>query len=167
MINRRAFIASGGAAALASPTSARVAAGENIDYAYEVTRTEAEWLERLTDEEFVIMREGFTEARKSSPLWEETRPGEYLCKGCDLKAYDGRWKTVLDIGWVFFLQSEPGAVMMNIDGPTPDYGAMSQGLDAVTEVHCRRCGSHFGHLLIVEGRMRHCINGASLTFRPV
>lgn len=66
MINRRAFIASGGAAALASPTSARVAAGENIDYAYEVTRTEAEWLERLTDEEFVIMREGFTEARKSS-----------------------------------------------------------------------------------------------------
>ncbi|MEM7471908.1 MAG: peptide-methionine (R)-S-oxide reductase [Pseudomonadota bacterium] len=167
-LTRRAFFASTGAVAAlcASGAKARVAPGENSTYVYEITRTEAEWLDMLSDEEFVIMREGYTEAPKSSPLWEESRPGSYQCKGCELKAFDGRWKTVLSKGWVFFLQSEPDAVLMNIDGPTPDYGSMAAGQNAVTEVHCRRCGSHLGHLLIVEGKMRHCINGASLTFAP-
>jgi peptide-methionine (R)-S-oxide reductase len=167
-LSRRGFLVSSGATAVAlgSGAQARVAPGENSDFVYEVSRTEDEWLAMLGDEEYVIMREGFTEKPKSSPLWEERRPGSYHCKGCELQVYDGRWKTVLDKGWVFFLQSQPDAVLMNIDGPTPDYGSMAAGQQAVTEVHCRRCGSHLGHLLIVEKKMRHCINGASLTFSP-
>lgn len=165
-LSRRMFFASTGAAALtaAGAASARVAPGENSDFVYEVTRTEDEWVQLLGDEGFVIMREGYTEAPKSSPLWEETRPGTYHCRGCDLHVYDSPWKTVLEKGWVFFLQSVPDALMMNIDGPTPEYGSMAEGLNATTEVHCRRCGSHLGHLLIVEGKMRHCINGQALTF---
>ena len=167
-LSRRAFFASTAAAAITSPVTAtaRVMAGENTDYVYEVTRTNAEWEAMLTPTEFVVLREGFTESPKTGPLWEETRPGTYFCRGCDLPVFDGRWKEVLDKGWVFFDHSFPDAVLTNIDGPTPEYGGMAAGQTALMEVHCRRCGSHLGHYLRVEGKNRHCINATSLTFQP-
>ena len=122
-LNRRMFFATTGAAALsaAGAVSARVAPGTNTDFEYEVTRTEDEWVARLGDEGFVIMREGFTEAPKSSPLWDENREGEYACRGCDLPVFDSRYKTILEKGWVFFFHPRPDAVLFNIDGPTPEY----------------------------------------------
>ena len=169
-LTRRGFFASTGAAALTvasapSPASASVAAGSSSDYKYEVERTIDEWYTQLGEQSYAIMREGFTEARKSSPLWEETRAGTYHCKGCDLHNYDARLKVVLDKGWVFFDHSEPDSVLTAIDGPVPEYGAMSEDT-ALTEVHCRRCGGHLGHVLIIGGGILHCINGASLEFKP-
>jgi peptide-methionine (R)-S-oxide reductase len=167
-ISRRAFVAASAAAAVAKTgaASARVMAGENSDYVYEVSRTPAEWEAMLTPNEYVVMREGYTEQPKSSPHWEETRPGTYQCRGCDLPVFDGRWKEVLDKGWVFFDHSIPDSTLTNIDGPTPEYGSMAEGQTALMEVHCRRCGSHLGHYLRVAGKNRHCINGTSLTFAP-
>ncbi len=167
-LNRRKFFALSGAATLSMTTAsaARVPAGSS-DYTYEITKSDEEWKAQLGEDGFAILREGFTEKAKSSPLWNETAEGTYHCKGCELKVFDARWKTVLDKGWVFFFHPEPDSVMLNIDGPTPEYGSMSDGQDALTEVHCRRCGSHLGHFLVVEGKMTHCINGASLTFEPV
>lgn len=133
-------------------------------YNYEVRRTDAAWRSLLDPTEYAVLREGQTENPKSSPLWNETRDGEYACKGCSLKLYDSRWKTTLDKGWVFFFHSEPNAVMTDIDGPNPAYGMSPRDNIALTEVHCRRCGSHLGHHLIVGGKPLHCINGASLNF---
>lgn len=167
-LSRRGFFASTGAAALtvaSAPVSAGILPGSVSGYQYEVQKSVDDWLTQLGEQSYAIMREGFTEAPKSSPLWDETRPGNYHCKGCDLHTYDGRLKVVLDKGWVFFEHSQPDSVLTAIDGAVPEYGAMSPDT-AITEVHCRRCGSHLGHLLIIGGGMLHCINGASLVFKP-
>jgi len=157
------------AAAQSSPqtspqTSGRVATliGED-DYQYEVNYTGEQWKERLSEEEFRIMRLGGTEKRKSSPLWEETRDGVYNCKGCDLEVYDSEYKVVLNKGWVFFKHSQPDAVLTKIDFVT-SYGG-SEKKRTTTEAHCRRCGSHLGHILYVNRQILHCINGTSLNFK--
>lgn len=167
-LTRRGFFASTGAAALtvaSTPASASVEAGSASDFVYEVTRTTDEWYNLLGEQSFAIMREGFTEARKSSPLWEETGKGTYHCKGCDLQTYNGTQKVILDKGWVFFYHSEPDTVLTAIDGQVPQYGSMAEDA-ALIELHCRRCASHLGHLVIVSGGMKHCINGAALNFKP-
>jgi peptide-methionine (R)-S-oxide reductase len=167
--SRRKFFSSTGAAALSFGAASSVQSSETLhtsDYAYEVTRTEEEWRAQLSPLEYAIMREGKTEQPKSSPLWEESRAGSYHCKGCDLKSFDGRWKTILDKGWVFFFHAEPDAVLMGIDGVIAEYGSMVAGYDALTEIHCRRCGSHIGHFLVVNRIQTHCMNGASLVFKP-
>jgi peptide-methionine (R)-S-oxide reductase len=164
--SRRRLFAGGAATAFAAVTGAakaRVAAGTSSDFVYEITKTDEEWRAQLGDDDFAILREGFTEKPKSSPLWLEVQPGMYHCKGCDLPAYDGQWKVLLDKGWVFFYHAVPDAVLFGIDGKVPEYGAMSPGT-AISEVHCRRCGSHLGHHLQVAGEVVHCINGASLNF---
>lgn len=168
-MTRRGFFGATSAAALTIGTaaSARVPARLSDEtFQYEVNRTDAEWRAMLAGDEYGILREGYTEQPKSSPLWTETRVGTYACKGCDLQVFDSRWKRQLEKGWVFFFHAEPNSVLTDIDGPTPDYGDMASGEEAVTEIHCRRCGSHLGHLLIVEGAMSHCINGAALNFTP-
>ena len=126
---------------------------------FEVTRSEAEWRAMLTDVEFAVMRKEKTEKAFSSPLDEETRTGIYHCKGCDLPLYSSEHKYDSGTGWPSFWQSLPNAV-----GTKPD-----NTLFAVrTEVHCRRCGSHLGHIFD-DGPQptgkRHCLNGVSLIFR--
>lgn len=135
-----------------------------IDHAYTVGYTEEEWKSRLTEEEFRIMRMGGTEHKKTSPHWKETRAGAYNCKGCNLGLYDSEFKVPLKKGWVFFSHSEPDSVLTGIDLIT-NYGWRAKKKAAI-EAHCRRCGSHLGHVLYVEKQILHCINGASLTFTP-
>ncbi len=168
-LTRRRFFATSGAAALTAGTAhaASPAATGSEDMVYEVQRTEAEWLEHLDEFSYFILRKGLTEEPKSSPLWMEFRDGTYHCKGCDLTSYDAKWKIILDKGWVFFDHSQPNAVLTGIDGPVPEYGQMADSGKTVTELHCRRCGSHLGHLLIINRVMTHCINGAALNFRPL
>ncbi len=171
-VNRRIFLGGTALAALtaaqartasATAPSANPASEEMV---YEVTRTDDEWRARLTDEEFRILREGGTEEKHSSPHVTETRDGVYCCKGCDLTLYDWHWKVPLDIGWVFFRHSRPNAVLTDIDGD-----AFLDGMDlrniVQIEAHCRRCGSHLGHIVHTGSDLVHCINGASLNFRTV
>lgn len=126
------------------------------EFKFEIVRTDEEWRELLTEDEFKILRRGGTETPKSSELWEEDRDGTYHCKGCDLHVYSSDWKTILDKGWVFFAHCEPNSVLTGID---------EARFFSIIEAHCRRCGSHLGHILYVEDRILHCINGTSLVFK--
>lgn len=127
--------------------------------AFEITRSAAEWRAMLTEVEYAVMREDATETAYSSPLHDETRPGIYHCKGCDLPVYDAAHKYDSGTGWPSFWQSLPDAV-----GTRPDNRLFATR----TEVHCRRCGCHLGHIFDdgppPTGK-RHCLNGVSLIFR--
>lgn len=169
---RRQLLAGSAATILALPaaTGARAAYKASDDtYPYEVTRTEEEWRAMLDDLEYQVLREGATEKQRTSPLWNSDAEGSYHCKGCDLKIYESRWKTVIeDKGWLFFKHGEPNALLMGIDWPEgADHD--DEKFDVVTsvETHCRRCGSHMGHYFVVGGKLLQCINGTSLKFEPV
>ncbi len=126
---------------------------------FEITRTEAEWRAMLTETEYAVMREEETERAGSSPLDKRYDRGIYHCRGCELPLYSSATKFDSGTGWPSFWQSLPGAV-----GTKPD----NTFFTTRTEVHCRRCGSHLGHIFDdgppPTGK-RHCLNGVSLIFR--
>lgn len=126
---------------------------------YEVTRTEAEWRAMLTDLQYMVMREEATERAGSSPLDKNYADGTYLCRGCDLPLYSSQAKYDSGTGWPSFYQSIPDAI-----GTKEDRKLFS----VRTECHCRRCGSHLGHIFD-DGPQptgkRHCLNGVSLVFQ--
>ena len=173
LTTRRNFLASTAlmsTGATLATSVAQAAPGGEDTFIYEVTRTEEEWRAMLTRTEYRIMRDGGTEWQRSSPFWESEEAGTYCCKGCDLPLYSSSTKIVLPIGWVFFRHSFANAVLTDLDHVNP-YGAgmapePTADIDALVEVHCRRCGSHLGHLLAIQGGPMHCINGAALTFAP-
>jgi peptide-methionine (R)-S-oxide reductase len=150
MMNRRTFALTALAAATAPAAL--------IAQEFEVTRTEAEWRAMLTDLQYRVMREEATERSGTSPLDKNYADGTYSCRGCDLPLYPSATKYDSGTGWPSFFDSLPNAV-----GTKPD-----RKLFVVrTEVHCRRCGSHLGHIFD-DGPQptgkRHCLNGASLVF---
>ena len=87
--------------------------------------------------EYRVMREEGTERAGSSPLDKLYAPGVYQCRGCDLPVYSSEAKYDSGTGWPSFWQSLPDAVRTK-----PDRSLFT----VRTEVHCRRCGSHFGHI---------------------
>ncbi len=158
-MNRRALLLAAAAMPLAGVpflTRSARAADEN----FEVTRTEAEWRAMLTPAEYGVLREEDTERAGTSPLNHENRAGTFLCKGCDLAVYSSDAKYDSGTGWPSFWKSLPEAVRTK-----PDPGLFGTR----TEVHCRRCGSHFGHIFDdgpePTGK-RHCLNGIALNFQP-
>lgn len=174
--NRRQFIGSLAVSTAAAPMvlggRARADAHGGDDFSFEITRTEEEWRAVLSDWEYRIMRESATEPHFTSEYWNEERPGHYNCQGCDLRLYEAEHKTVRVIGWVFFYHSVPNSVLTGIDEIPAEYGR-SEGMNAeatmpetMIEVHCRRCGSHLGHIINVQSDILHCINGAALAFNP-
>ena len=153
-MNRRDFLATAAATTLAAAVPAFAAAEK-----FEVTRTDAEWRALLTPLQYKVMRKGGTERAGSSPLDKNYAPGTYHCRGCDLPVYSSEAKFDSGTGWPSFWQSLPGAVRTMPDRKL---------LRVRTEVHCRRCGSHFGHIFddgpAPTGK-RHCLNGVSLVFK--
>ena len=126
---------------------------------FEVTRTDAEWRAMLTKAQYKVMRQEGTERAGSSPLDKVYDPGTYHCRGCDLPVYSSKAKYDSGTGWPSFWKSLPNAVRTKPDNTL---------LTRRTEVHCRRCGSHFGHIFN-DGPQptgkRHCLNGVSLVFK--
>ncbi len=126
---------------------------------FEVTRTTAEWKAMLTPLQYKVMRQEGTERAGSSPLDKNYSDGVYHCRGCDLALYSSKTKYDSGTGWPSFWKSLPNAVRTKDDRKL---------LRLRTEVHCRRCGSHLGHIFD-DGPQptgkRHCLNGVSLVFR--
>jgi peptide-methionine (R)-S-oxide reductase len=162
-INRRSLLL-GGAAVLALSAAATIlrpgTASRAAEGSFEIEKTEAEWRALLDDFEYAVLREEATERPFSSPLDAEKRPGVFSCKGCDLPLFDAATKFDSGTGWPSFYQPLENAV-----GESTDYKI---GLPR-TEVHCRRCGGHLGHVFN-DGPpptgLRYCMNGAALTFTP-
>lgn len=153
-MKRRTFLMASGAALIARPLQAATCN-------FEICRTEAEWRARLSEAEYRVLREEETEQPYSSPLNEETRDGTYQCRGCDLPVYSSDTKFDSGTGWPSFYDNLPDAVRTKEDRKFI--------FQVRTEVHCRRCGGHLGHIFDdgpePTGK-RHCLNGLSLAFVP-
>ena len=163
-MNRRNFLLSSAAIAVSAAGAVAVLRMGKPSAAmagsFEVEKTEAEWRSILSPEQFAVLRQEDTEPSGSSPLNNEKRKGIFHCAGCDLAAYSSETKYESGTGWPSFWQSLPDAIGTKEDNTL----FMTR-----TEVHCRRCGGHFGHIFDdgppPTGK-RHCLNGLALTFRP-
>jgi peptide-methionine (R)-S-oxide reductase len=125
---------------------------------FEITKTEAEWKKLLSPEAFAVLREESTERPFTSKLLDEHRKGTFACAGCDLPAFASEMKFDSGTGWPSFFDVMPGAVVKKEDNTL---------FTARTEVHCRRCGGHFGHVFDDGPKptgLRYCMNGVSLKF---
>ena len=125
---------------------------------FEVEKTDAEWRAQLTPQQYEILRKEGTERPFSSPLNKEKRKGTFVCAGCDNPLFSSDTKFESGTGWPSFWQPLPNAVGERKDS--------TLGMTR-TEIHCRRCGGHLGHVFDdgppPTGK-RHCINGLSMTF---
>jgi peptide-methionine (R)-S-oxide reductase len=122
--------------------------------------SEEQWRERLDDQAFNILREAGTERPNSSPLNAESRPGVFVCKGCDLPLFTSQMMFGSGTGWPSFITAIPNHLETQ-----PDYKLVLPR----TEYHCVKCGGHQGHLFD-DGPPptgdRWCNNGAALRFIP-
>ena len=125
---------------------------------FEITKPEPEWRRLLTPEQFRVLRQHGTEHAWSSPLDKEYGRGSYACAGCDLPLFASDTKFDSGTGWPSFWTPLEGAVGTSAD----------RKLFMVrTEVHCRRCGGHLGHVFDDGPKptgLRHCMNGVALKF---
>ena len=157
-ITRRQLVGCG-AAALALSAGGR-GFGVRAATAFEITRSEAEWRAMLSPEAYAVLREAATERPFSSPLNEEHRKGTFACAGCALPIFSSETKFESGTGWPSFWQPLEGAVGTEVD---------TSYFMTRTEVHCRRCGGHLGHVFD-DGPpptgLRYCMNGLALAFVP-
>jgi peptide-methionine (R)-S-oxide reductase len=130
------------------------------DETFEVVKTDDEWQETLSPTQYSVLRQHGTEPRGSSPLNKEKRAGRFLCAGCGQPLFSAETKYESGTGWPSFYAPMDDAVDMAVD---------RSHFMTRTEVHCRRCGGHLGHVFddgpAPTGR-RFCMNGAAMTFRP-
>lgn len=127
---------------------------------FEVTHTDAEWRKLLSAAEYNILRQQGTEAPYSSPLLNEHRKGTFLCRGCALPLFSSATKFESGTGWPSFWQPLPHAIETTSD---------NSWIETRTEVHCRRCGGHLGHVFDDGPKptgLRYCMDGLALTFKP-
>ncbi|MDQ2710314.1 MAG: peptide-methionine (R)-S-oxide reductase MsrB [Actinomycetota bacterium] len=126
---------------------------------FEVAHTDQQWRERLTAEQYHVLREAGTERPRSSPLNAERQAGTFSCAGCALDLYSSTTKFDSGTGWPSFWKALDDAVVERTDR------AM---LIPRTEVLCHRCGGHLGHVFKDGPRptgLRYCMNGVAMTFR--
>ncbi len=125
-----------------------------------VTHTDAEWRKLLPPASYDVLRHEGTERAFSSALDEEKRAGTYFCLGCDLALFSSATKFDSGTGWPSFYAPLPNAVATRTD---TTFGWSR------TEVHCRRCAGHLGHVFDDGPKptgLRYCMNGVALRFAP-
>ncbi len=166
-MKKRTFLTTGGALVtttvilrglnwLSSRSSAQRSQSEESEFA--VQKTEADWHQILTPEEFRVLREHGTERPGSSPLNKQYAQGTYLCAGCDSPLFSSETKFDSGTGWPSFYQPLKNAIGTSVDNSL---------MMTRVEVHCHQCGGHLGHVF-EDGPpptgLRYCINGVALKF---
>ena len=126
-----------------------------------LTLTDAEWRERLTPEQYQILRQAATERAFTGKYEGNKAPGMYFCAGCGAELFSSDTKYNSGSGWPRYTAPvAPDAVAEEVD--------QAHGM-VRTEVRCAACEGHLGHVFPdgpgPEG-LRYCINSASLDFRP-
>jgi peptide-methionine (R)-S-oxide reductase len=160
MTTRRQFLftaASGASLAFALPAMPAFAARPTT---FEVNYPDAEWRKRLTPEQYSVLRQEGTERPFTSPLNKEHRAGKFSCAGCALPLFTSLTKYDSGTGWPSFYKPLDKAVLTNVD---KTFGMTR------TEVLCRRCGGHLGHVFDDGPKptgLRYCMNGVAMTFEP-
>ena len=123
-------------------------------------KTDDDWKQQLTPEQFHVLRKHGTEPPGSSPLNAEKREGTFTCAGCGQPLFSAGSKFESGTGWPSFWRPLEGAVATSTD---------STLMMTRTEVHCERCGGHLGHVFPdgpTPTGMRYCMNGIALKFEP-
>jgi peptide-methionine (R)-S-oxide reductase len=127
---------------------------------FELVKSDDEWRRLLSPAQYDVLRRHGTERPHSSPLNGEKRKGIFACAGCDLPLFSSDTKYESGTGWPSF-----HAPLARAIGTSQDRSL----LIARTEVHCRRCGGHLGHVF-KDGPpptgLRCCLNGVALKFVP-
>lgn len=127
---------------------------------FAVTYTEDEWRDRLTPEQFRVLRKHGTEPAGSSPLDDVKEAGTFVCAGCEQPLFKTETKFNSGTGWPSFYAPIDGGV-----GTTTDRSFFMTR----TEVHCARCGGHLGHVFNDGPKptgLRYCMNGVAMEFEP-
>lgn len=125
-----------------------------------VTKTDAEWKEQLSPQEYAVLRKAGTERPFVGEYTDTTTTGVYRCRACDAELFRSDQKFESHCGWPsFFAPTESDAVILKTD--------RAMGMTR-TEVICANCHSHLGHVFSGEGYPtptddRFCINSISLT----
>lgn len=127
---------------------------------FPVEKSDKEWRELLTPEQYGVLRGHGTEAPGSCALLQEHRVGTFQCAGCAQPLFATGRKFESGTGWPSFFEPAADAIETTVD--------RSFGMSR-TEVHCGRCGGHLGHVF-EDGPpptgLRYCINGVALAFEP-
>ena len=160
MLDRRLLLA--GAAGLAGLAGLRWFKSGDVEAAdaFEIQKSDTEWRAILSKPQYDVLRLRRTEAPGSSPLNDEKRKGTFVCAGCELALFSAETKFDSKTGWPSFYRPLPNAI-----GTATDHLLLLPR----TEVHCRRCGGHLGHVFD-DGPpptgLRYCMNGIALKFIP-
>jgi peptide-methionine (R)-S-oxide reductase len=130
------------------------------DMKFEVALSDDEWRQKLGPAAYHVLREHGTERAGSSPLDKQYGAGIYHCAGCGEQVFDAATKFNSGTGWPSFYAPLDGATETTTD---------RSFFMTRTEVHCRRCGGHLGHVFDDGPKptgQRYCMNGVSLDFHP-
>jgi peptide-methionine (R)-S-oxide reductase len=127
-----------------------------------VEKTDAEWREELSPEEYAVLRKAGTERAFTGPLLNEHRVGVYHCRACNAELFRSDTKFESHCGWPSFYDPKDSDAVELIED-------RSMGMRRV-EVRCKSCGSHLGHVFDDAPQTptgeRYCMNSVSLTFEP-
>ena len=125
---------------------------------FPVAKTDEQWKETLSREEYNVLRKHGTERAFTSPLNAEKRAGTFVCAGCGQPLFSSNTKYDSGTGWPSFYEPLEGAVGTSVD---------RSWFAVRTEVHCSRCGGHLGHVFPDGPRPtgeRYCMNGVAMKF---
>jgi peptide-methionine (R)-S-oxide reductase len=127
-----------------------------------ISKSDAQWREELSPEQYRILRQAGTERAFTGPFWNAKEKGIYSCAGCGEELFVSDTKFDSGCGWPsYFEPLRPDAVTEHRD--------VTHGMIR-TEVRCANCGGHLGHVF-PDGPpptgLRYCINGHAMTFEPI